>query len=312
MKYFITGATGFLGGRLSMFLEGKGFEVIKGTRNLKNIKSINSKNWIITEFNNFQSLRNICEKVDFIIHAAGPNAEECNKNPLSSFNFYSLETKNLLRAAKDSKVKKLIYLSTAHVYKNKFEGLINENMPTINDHPYALANLEGERLVRSIFGNNPDHSIILRLSNIFGFPIRKEVNCWMLFINNICKEIVEKNTITIKANPLIKRDFLPLNDFCEIILKLCKSEFKEKENNIMNFGSEKTISLLESAKLIKKIYFQRYQKEVKIILKGEFQKIEDFKFCNQNLAWNNLNYKFENSNYIEIESLLHKCNEYFG
>ena len=99
----ITGATGFLGGRLSSFLEAKGFEVIKGTRNLKNIQVLNNENWVITEFNNFESLKNICKGVDYIIHAAGPNAEECKKKSLSSLNLYTLDTKNFAKAAKASK-----------------------------------------------------------------------------------------------------------------------------------------------------------------------------------------------------------------
>ena len=311
MRYLITGASGLLGGRLSNFLENKGFEIIRGSSNLKIIESSNYNNWVLTEFDNFETLINICKGVDFIIHAAGPNADCCIQNPISSFDFYSLKTKKLVKAAKASKIRKFIFLSTAHVYNNKFEGLINEKLPTLNNHPYALANLEGERVVKQIFGNNPDNSIILRLSNIFGFPDRKEVNCWMLFINNVCKEIVESQTITIKSNPLIKRDFIPASDFCEIISKLCDSNFVNKQNNIVNFGSEKTLSLLDTAKLIKQIYSKKYQKDVKIIIEGEMKKIQDFRFCNQFLEENNLNIKFINSEYLEIERLINKCNKYF-
>lgn len=312
MKYLITGANGFLGGRLSTFLENKGFEIIRGTSNLKIQESSNYKNWVLTEFSNFESLKNICKDVDYIIHAAGPNADYCKKNPKSSFDFYSLETKKFGKAAKASKIKKFIFLSTAHVYNNKFEGLINEKLPTLNKHPYALANLEGERVIRKIFGKSPENSIILRLSNIFGFPDRKEVNCWMLFINNLCKELVEKESITIKSNPLIKRDFVPVNDFCEIILKLCESNFINKENNIVNFGSEKVFSLLDTAKLIKQIYFKKYKKEVEISINGEMTTTQDFKFCNQILEENNLNIKFRHSEYLEIQRLLDKCKKYFS
>ena len=79
MKYLITGACGFLGGRLSTFLEKKGCTIIRGTRNLNIIKSSNYSNWVLTEFDNFENLKKICNGVDFIIHTAGPNAEECKK-----------------------------------------------------------------------------------------------------------------------------------------------------------------------------------------------------------------------------------------
>ena len=57
MKYLITGASGFLGGRLSTFLENKGFEIIRGSSNLKIIESSNYTNWVLTEFNNFETLK---------------------------------------------------------------------------------------------------------------------------------------------------------------------------------------------------------------------------------------------------------------
>ena len=134
----------------------------------------------------------------------------------------------------------------------------------------------------------------------------------MLFINNLCKEIVERESITIKSNPLLKRDFVPVNDFCEIILKLSDSNFVNKENNIVNFGSEKVVSLLHTAKLIKQIYFNEYKKEIKITIEGKMKTIQDFRFCNQILEENNLNIKFKDSEYIEIQRLLNKCKKYFA
>ena len=84
MKYLIIGASGFLGGRLSYFLEDKGHKVLRGTRNIEIIKSSNEKsNWVLTDFNNLQNLRLVCEDVDLLIHAAGPNAEQSNKDSSS-------------------------------------------------------------------------------------------------------------------------------------------------------------------------------------------------------------------------------------
>ena len=134
----------------------------------------------------------------------------------------------------------------------------------------------------------------------------------MLFINNVCKEIVQSRKIVIKSNPLIKRDFVPVIDFCEIIVKICEHRFKNKEKNILNFGSEKTVSLIDSADLIKKIYFEKYHKEVPIILKREMEIVNDFRICNQILEENNLNVKFKKNTQKEIKSLLEKCFEYFA
>ena len=133
-------------------------------------------------------MRSICEDVDLLIHAAGPNAQQANKDS-SSIMAYSEPTKKLTKVAKDSKIKKIIYLSTIHVYNKCLEGLINEETPTLNNNNYSLYNLSGEKEIRNNFGFDPNKAIILRLSNIFGYPINAKVNCWSLFLNNICKKL---------------------------------------------------------------------------------------------------------------------------
>ena len=171
--------------------------------------------------------------------------------------------------------------------------------------------MAGESAIRNVFGNNPNNAIVLRLSNIYGYPINKEVDCWHLFINNICKEIIQKETITIKSNPLIKRDFLSVKSFCEMILKLSIFKFKSTEQNILNFGSEKSQSLIEIAKIISQIYFDKYKKTITInTLKSSFD-FNHFQFCNQVLESNNLNFKKTDFERKEIEDLLEKCEEYF-
>ena len=70
MKYLITGASGFLGGRLSTFLENKGLEIIRATSNVKIIESSNYKNWVLTEFNKYETLKKLNhpkEKLYFIL-----------------------------------------------------------------------------------------------------------------------------------------------------------------------------------------------------------------------------------------------------
>ena len=104
---------------------------------------------------------------------------------------------------------------------------------------------------------------------------------------------------------------MPVIDFCEVIMRLCESKFKVKENNIINLGSEKSISLLDSAKLINEIYYKIYKKEIEIILKGKKELVKDFRICNQFLIDNNLNIKLNGNFQDEIKNLLYKCNEYF-
>ena len=50
----------------------------------------------------------------------------------------------------------------------------------MNNKPYSLYNLAGKSY-HEYFWIDPNKAIILRLSNIFGYPINSKVNCWSLF-----------------------------------------------------------------------------------------------------------------------------------
>ena len=105
---------------------------------------------------------------------------------------------------------------------------------------------------------------------------------------------------------------MSVRSFCEIILKLSSFEFKDTKNNIINFGSENAITLLEAAKFIRKIYIDKNKNKIDInILKPSIYS-NDFKFCNQILENNNLNFKKIDYEKKEVEDLLDKCKEYFN
>ena len=83
MKILITGASGYLGGRISSFFSTMSkYEIILASRravkipnNFKNIKVIQI-NWKDEE-----SILNACTNIDVIIHTAGMNAQDCYINP---------------------------------------------------------------------------------------------------------------------------------------------------------------------------------------------------------------------------------------
>ena len=52
--------------------------------------------------------------------------------------------------------------------------------------------------------------IVLRLSNVFGAPLDVNMDCWDLIINNLIKEVVENNTLTLRGQKVIKEIFYPL------------------------------------------------------------------------------------------------------
>ena len=146
MKVLITGALGYVGGRLARHLAKVGFEVYLGSR-----KFCPTPDWldqgstIIIDWMDESSLLNACKDIDVIVHAAGMNAKECSENPELALKINGFNTERLVKAASEQEVSKFIYLSTAHVYSNNMSGIISEESNVTNLHPYALSKIEGEK-----------------------------------------------------------------------------------------------------------------------------------------------------------------------
>ena len=252
IKILVTGGFGYLGGRLGQFLSNSGHEVCLGSREIKS-----SPEWlpkaetIQTDWQDDRSLSKACDGVDLVIHAAGMNAKDCINNPKLALEFNGAITAKFIEIAKLSKVKKFIYLSTAHVYSSPLIGVISEKTEPANDHPYAVSNISGENAVIEASKDNEINILIARLSNAFGAPAHKDVNCWDLLVNDLCKQAVRRKKIVLNTDGKQVRDFITLNNFCRAIECLMSKDQKELSSNIVNIGGG-TKTVIEMSRFVKK------------------------------------------------------------
>ena len=252
MRILITGGFGFIGGRLAVHLAQSGHQIIIGTRHSKNVPDwLPQANVVKIAWDNEMILERICEGVDVIIHAAGMNAQDCEADPITALAFNGLATARLLTAAKKVRVKKFIYLSTAHVYANPLVGTITEETCPRNLHPYATSHLAGEQAVLSLHSRSELKGIVLRLSNAFGSPMHKDVKCWMLLVNDLCKQALEMRKLVLHTSGLQHRDFIGLTQVCCVTEKLVDSD-KLEQAQVFNVGAGASQSVLAMAKLIQR------------------------------------------------------------
>ena len=177
MNILITGASGFLGNKISnelLFTDNKIFICSRNLNKLNNLskKFIKKKiNW--KKNNNFKEL---FLDIDFVIHCMSPD----HKKEKKTFNNFKKINKIFLRELSKSKVKKLIYLSSVQVYGNNIKGEISEKNKLIPDNNYSKSKITSEGLIKKYIKNY----IILRISNSFGYD-QSDKKVWSLFINNI-------------------------------------------------------------------------------------------------------------------------------
>ncbi len=251
MRILITGGLGFVGGRVAEGLLEAGHEVFLGTRKPTFVADY-LPGAIVTQmrWQDSIALEKVCTEIDVVIHAAGMNSKDCADDPVAAIDFNGLSTARLALAASRSKVERFLYLSTAHVYSDPLVGEITEESCPRNLHPYATSHLAGEHVVLQRAKFDDMSRIVLRLSNIFGAPAHKEADCWMLLVNDLCRQTVQTGRMVLKTRGLQYRDFVSMKNVCRVISSLAASERKDKSSVVYNLGSGTSQTVLSMARII--------------------------------------------------------------
>lgn len=251
MRILITGGYGLIGGRLAQHLQRAGHQIILGSRNASSPPDwLPQAEVVQTGWNDSCALERICNRVDVAIQAAGINAQDCATDPVAALEFNGLTTARLLEAAIRAGVKQFIYLSTAHVYASPLVGSISEDTCPRNLHPYATSHLAGEYAVLSASQRGRIEGVVLRLSNAFGVPMHKDVNCWMLLVNDLCRQAVTERSLTLKSAGLQRRDFVTLQDVARAVSHVINLSRKQWGDGVVNIGGAWTPRVIDMVELI--------------------------------------------------------------
>lgn len=252
MRVLITGGFGYIGGRLAQYLLFQtNNEIFLGTR-----QQTTSAGWVPeakvvqTIWDSLVQLEDICASMDVVVHTAGINAKDCAVDPIAALEFNGVATARLLQAAIRKSVQRFIYLSTAHVYANPLSGTITEDTCPTNLHPYATSHRAGEDVVLAAHQRREIEGIVIRISNSYGAPEHKDVNCWMLLVNDLCRQAVMNQKMILRSSGLQRRDFVPLTDVCSAINHLLKVTRRETGNNLYNVGRQWAPTVWEVACLV--------------------------------------------------------------
>jgi UDP-glucose 4-epimerase len=251
-RILITGGLGYLGGRVAQHLvRGGRWQVIVSTRS-----AAGGLDWLPeatiaqTDWQSDDSLRNACRSVAAIIHLAGMNAADCASDPVAALAFNAVGTARLLRAAVAAGVRRFIYVSTAHVYASPLRGVITEGSLPTNLHPYATSHKAAEDCVRLLHKRRTLEGIVVRLSNSFGAPANPAANCWMLLVNDLCRQAVERGELVLNSSGLQRRDFITLTDVCRAAEHLLQADAGSLEDGLFNLGGAWAPTVLEMAECV--------------------------------------------------------------
>ncbi|MCW7462954.1 SDR family oxidoreductase [Leptospira limi] len=306
-RILITGGSGLLGGRLVQYFSAiDNIEIYLGTSKPLELPSyVKSGKVRFLDWDSESSLKSACLDTNVIIHCAGMNAQDCQKNPERALEFNGFTTGKLLDAAIKMNVSRFIYISTAHVYDSPLKGLVTENSPLLNSHPYATSNVSGEQQVNQRYDRIT--GINVRLSNAYGAPVSPLVNCWMLLVNDLCKQAVTTNQMVLKTSGIQIRDFIPISEVCRAIHHLLNLPLNMDEHTF-NLGGNMSMSVWDMALLIQKRCKEvlGFSPNLQRVSPSTNEVSENFEYDTTKLL--STGYKYLNYYQSEIDQLLYFCN----
>ena len=255
MRIVITGGAGFIGSNLATELsKEKESEVIivddLSTGRVSNLEKINKNiNLVIGSITDLQLLKGIFKDVDYVFHqAAIPSVPRSIKDPIASNNANVNGTLNVLVAAKDCNVKKVIYASSSSVYGDTPELPKREDMVPNPLSPYAVTKLLGEyycKVFNEVYGLK---TISLRYFNVYG-PRQDPYSDYAAVIPRFINRVLENKPPVIYGDGEQTRDFTFVKDVVRANIQAMKSD----ANGVYNIASGNRISINELANVIMKL-----------------------------------------------------------
>ena len=266
-RILITGASGYLGSRLSQYFSNKGYHI---TACMK-VKPKNHPDWLvsideliiedITSARFFKKIKN--KSFDAAIHLVSLDQIESNLDESLVARINVIPTWKLLNELNKTGLKKFIYFSTFQVYGTELKGAINEKRIPNPVSSYSLTHYLSEEICQYYNRCSPIDCIILRLSNSYGSPVFSNPKCWKLVINDLCKSAFYKSKIDILSDGTPMRDFIHYIDVCSAVGKILQIN-NYHSNKVYNVGSGSTLSIMEIADVINSVYKKYFNKELPI------------------------------------------------
>ena len=244
-NYLVTGGAGFIGSHLSEELVRRGHTVrvadslITGKR--ANLTHIPGVEFLEGDLADEPFARRAAEGMDFVLHqAAIPSVPRSVKDPITSNRANVDATLNVLVAARDAGVKRLVFAGSSSAYGNTPTLPKHEDMPGNPLSPYALQKVVGEQYLQMFTRLYGLETVSIRYFNVFG-PRQDPSSPYSGVISVFATALLENRSPTIYGDGEQTRDFTYVANVVDGVLRACEAGGASGE--VINVATGGRISL---------------------------------------------------------------------
>ena len=241
-RYLITGIAGFIGSTLAHTLVEQGHQV-QGIDNLSTGRMENIEDLLPAihfekaDLQDLPAMRAACEGVDFVLHqAALASVPRSVKDPVSSHESNVNGTLNLLVAARDAGVKRVVYAASSSAYGDQEGQAKHEEMIPRPLSPYAVQKLTCEHYIQAFCRVYGMEGICLRYFNIFG-PRQAADSPYSGVIAQFIFRMLAGETPTIYGDGSVSRDFNFVENAVQANLLACEAPSEYATGRVFNVGT---------------------------------------------------------------------------
>lgn len=250
-KCLVTGGAGFIGSNLVDALIKRGDKVViidnLSTGKKENINP--QAEFHHLDLKDIEKIKPLFLGVDYVFHlAAFPRVQPSIQDPIFSNEMNLTNTLNILVAARDAKIKKVIYSASSSAYGDQEKMPLKEDMPARPLSPYGLQKYVGELYCR-LFSEIYDlPTVSLRYFNVYGKRQALE-GAYCLVMGIFVAQRLRNEPMTIVGDGANRRDYTNVDDIVAGNILAMESN-KVGKGEIINLGRGHNFSINELAQMI--------------------------------------------------------------
>lgn len=251
-RIVVTGGGGFIGSNITKHLLRDNDVIVLddfSTGRRENIQGIEEDITLVEgSITDLDLLMNIFRDVDYILHqAALPSVPRSVDDPITSNHVNIDGTLNVLVAARDSNVEKVIFAASSAAYGDTPTLPKVETMPVNPLSPYAVTKVAGEQYMKVFNDLYGLRTTSVRYFNVFG-PAQDPTSQYSAVIPKFVKSVIDNKPPTIFGDGEQSRDFTFVKDNIQANIKAAESKLADGE--VINVAKGDRTTVNELATLI--------------------------------------------------------------